>query len=260
MKQARSGLGGWLALGVCLVVLAASCGCEPTEESAAPPVDRQAPPAVKATPPAAPETAPSEEPAAAAPEQAATAAAASASKLVARMETTMGTIVLQLAEDKAPNTVANFVHLASIGFYDGIIFHRLVGGFVIQGGCPDGTGMGGPGWRIKDEFHPDLRHDRAGVLSMANSGPDTGGSQFFITLGPTLFLDNKHAVFGQVIEGMDVVEAIAALRVGANDRPLEPPKIERIVLTRDGVELTGEQPKPETLPDPRARRGGRGRR
>ncbi|NLW49613.1 MAG: peptidylprolyl isomerase [Candidatus Brocadiaceae bacterium] len=229
--------GGWAVLGACLAVLIVSCGCKKAET----------PPAGGAAAAAEPAVEPAAEPAAAA--EAETPAVAEA-ELLARLETSMGAIVLRLEEARAPNTVANFVHLASSGFYDGVIFHRVVRGFVIQGGCPEGSGRGGPGWRIADEFHPQLRHLRVGVLSMANSGPNTGGSQFFITLAPTPHLDRRHAVFGQVVDGFDVLEAIGALGVGANDRPLQPPTIERIVLTRDGAELTGVQPKPETLQGP----------
>jgi len=112
-----------------------------------------------------------------------------------------------LAEDEAPNTVANFVNLAEKGFYDGIVFHRVIADFMIQGGCPEGTGRGGPGYVIADELSPRLRHER-GVISMANAGPNTGGSQFFVTHVPCPHLDGKHAVFGRVTKGMEVVDAI----------------------------------------------------
>jgi len=123
------------------------------------------------------------------------------------IHTEKGNIVLELAEDGAPNTVANFVHLAEKGYYDGLAFHRVIDDFMIQGGCPQGDGRGGPGYAIADEFGPNLSHAR-GVISMANAGPNTGGSQFFITHVPCLHLDGKHAVFGKVVEGMDVVDAI----------------------------------------------------
>lgn len=127
---------------------------------------------------------------------------------VATFVTAKGTIRVQLHADKVPNTVANFEKLAAKGFYNGLKFHRVIADFMIQGGCPKGTGTGGPGYQFADEFHPDLRHDRAGVLSMANSGPNTNGSQFFITHGPTPWLDDKHSIFGNVIAGQDVVNKI----------------------------------------------------
>ncbi len=128
---------------------------------------------------------------------------------VATIETSKGTIRLQLHADEAPKTVANFEKLAGDGFYDGLLFHRVIPNFMIQTGCPQGTGTGGPGYKFDDEFHETLRHDRAGILSMANAGPNTNGSQFFITHGPTPHLDNMHSVFGVVLEGQDVVDSIA---------------------------------------------------
>lgn len=121
-----------------------------------------------------------------------------------------GDIVVDLAQDQAPKTVNNFVFLAREGFYDGVIFHRVIDDFMAQTGDPTGTGRGGPGYQFEDEFHPDLRHDEPGVVSMANAGPNTNGSQFFITHSPTPWLDDKHAVFGKVVEGMDVVNSIPA--------------------------------------------------
>jgi cyclophilin family peptidyl-prolyl cis-trans isomerase len=142
----------------------------------------------------------------------------------AAIVTENGEILIKLFAAEVPNTVNNFVHLSRTGFYDGVTFHRVISGFMAQSGDPTGTGSGGPGYRFDDEFHPDLRHDSAGTLSMANSGQHTNGSQFFITFGPTLFLDGLnsdgspkdcasfqvscHAVFGKVIEGMDVLGAI----------------------------------------------------
>jgi peptidyl-prolyl cis-trans isomerase B (cyclophilin B) len=125
-------------------------------------------------------------------------------------DTNRGPIHLRLYEDKAPVTVASFVNLARRGYYDGLSFHRVINDFMIQGGCPLGTGTGGPGYKFEDEFHPSLRHDKPGVLSMANAGPRTNGSQFFITHGPTPWLDGKHSVFGEVVGGDDqkVVDAI----------------------------------------------------
>ncbi len=129
---------------------------------------------------------------------------------IATIDTARGTIRLELFDDKAPKTVANFEKLAGEGFYDGLTFHRVIADFMIQGGCPRGDGTGGPGYEFADEFHPTLKHDRPGVLSMANAGPNTNGSQFFITHVPTPWLDGKHSVFGRVIEGQDVVDAVQA--------------------------------------------------
>lgn len=126
----------------------------------------------------------------------------------ATFHTAQGPIKIKLFADEAPLTVNNFVFLARQGYYDGTTFHRVIKNFMIQGGDPTGTGTGGPGYKIKDEFHPRLRHDRPGILSMANAGPNTGGSQFFITHTATPHLDRKHAVFGEVVEGMDAVNTI----------------------------------------------------
>jgi len=126
----------------------------------------------------------------------------------ARFKTERGDIVVELYADRAPLTVENFVNLARAGFYDGTTFHRVIGGFMAQGGDPTGTGTGGPGYQFGDEFHPTLRHDGPGILSMANAGPGTNGSQFFLTYGPTPHLDNKHSVFGRITEGMDVLRSI----------------------------------------------------
>lgn len=127
---------------------------------------------------------------------------------VATIEMDRGTIRLELFDDKAPKTVANFARLAAEGFYDGLQFHRVIADFMIQGGCPKGTGTGGPGYTFEDEFHPDLRHDGPGVLSMANAGPNTNGSQFFITHVATPWLDGKHTVFGRVLSGQNVVDSV----------------------------------------------------
>ncbi len=129
-------------------------------------------------------------------------------KYKARMETDKGTMVFELFADKAPKTVNNFVFLSREGFYDGIIFHRVIKDFMAQGGDPTGKGTGGPGYKFADEFHSSLKHDKAGMLSMANAGPGTNGSQFFITHVPTPWLDNKHTIFGRLTEGMDVLMAI----------------------------------------------------
>ena len=152
---------------------------------------------------------------------------------IAVFETNMGTFEVELFEDKAPITTKNFVSLVEKGFYDGLIFHRVIDGFMIQGGDPEGTGMGGPGYTIPDEFHKELRHSSEGILSMANAGPDTGGSQFFITLAATPWLDDHHAVFGKVIKGMDVVRKIGKVDTDFQDRPLKKVVIEKITL-KDG--------------------------
>ncbi|MCH2090816.1 MAG: peptidylprolyl isomerase [Pseudoxanthomonas sp.] len=129
------------------------------------------------------------------------------SQLTATFDTSRGPIKIELYPDKAPLTVANFVNLAKRGFYDGLNFHRVIADFMIQGGCPEGSGRGGPGYRFEDETTNGVRHER-GVLSMANAGPNTNGSQFFITHVPTPWLDGKHTVFGKVTEGLDVVDAV----------------------------------------------------
>ena len=146
------------------------------------------------------------------------------------IDTNHGTITIELFEQRAPKTTSNFVELAEKGFYDGVIFHRVIEGFMIQGGDPDGTGRGGPGYTIDDEFHPELRHDSKGVLSMANAGPDTGGSQFFITLAATPWLDDRHAVFGRVVDGMDVVERIGSVSTGPGDRPSAEVVMEKVSI------------------------------
>ena len=127
---------------------------------------------------------------------------------IATIATSRGTIRLQLHEDKTPRTVANFEKLVDDGFYNKLTFHRVIPDFMVQAGCPEGTGTGGPGYTFEDEFHPDLKHTVPGVLSMANAGPNTNGSQFFITHVPTPWLDNKHSVFGQVLSGQEVVDAV----------------------------------------------------
>jgi len=140
-----------------------------------------------------------------------------------KLTTNMGNIVIELAEDM-PITAGNFEKLVKQGFYDGVIFHRVIDGFMIQGGDPTGTGSGGPGYQIKDEFSENNRNDK-GTISMANAGPNTGGSQFFINLVNNNFLDAKHPVFGKVVEGMDVIDKIAKVQTDANDKPLKEVKI-----------------------------------
>lgn len=137
----------------------------------------------------------------------------------ARISTDVGDILIKLRADKAPKTVNNFVFLARDGFYDGVIFHRVIPNFMAQGGDPTGTGTGGPGYKFADEFHPDLRHDRPGVLSMANAGSNTNGSQFFLTHVPTPWLDDKHTVFGEITQGVDVLMAIPERDPSARGSP-----------------------------------------
>jgi cyclophilin family peptidyl-prolyl cis-trans isomerase len=141
------------------------------------------------------------------------------------MDTSKGLVKLELFATEAPITVENFLKLCKNDFYDGLTFHRVIDGFMIQGGCPRGDGSGGPGYEIKDEFVASLKHSAPGMLSMANAGPNTGGSQFFITLAPTPWLDGKHTVFGKVIAGMDVVSSIGKVRTDNHNRPLEEVKI-----------------------------------
>ena len=167
--------------------------------------------------------------------------------LYATLKTSMGDIVIRLYEDKAPKTVANFVGLATgtkewtdpksrervkRPLYNGTIFHRVIPGFMIQSGDPLGNGRGGPGYRFENEFHPDLRHSKAGILSMANAGPNTNGSQFFITDAPTPFLDGKHSVFGEVIKGREVIGAIARVARDAQDRPVKEVTLVEVMISR----------------------------
>jgi peptidyl-prolyl cis-trans isomerase A (cyclophilin A) len=168
--------------------------------------------------------------------------------LTAQFTTSEGNFTIRLFEEEAPNTVANFVGLAEGSkeftdpktgqkvkrpFYNGLIFHRVIADFMIQGGDPLGTGTGGPGYKFADEFHPRARHSKAGILSMANAGPNTNGSQFFITLAPTAWLDNKHSVFGEVVEGMDVVKRIGDTQTSKpGDRPVKPITIESVTIAR----------------------------
>ncbi|HUD38140.1 MAG TPA: peptidylprolyl isomerase [Streptosporangiaceae bacterium] len=170
-------------------------------------------------------------------------------KLTATLRTNQGTIVIRLFPDHAPKTVRNFVELAegtrewtdprtrkktSAKLYDGTIFHRVIPRFMIQGGDPLGTGTGGPGYQFADEFHPELVFDRPYLLAMANAGPGTNGSQFFITTVPTHHLDRKHTIFGEVISGNDIVDAISNVRTGRNDRPVNDVVIESVEISSDG--------------------------
>ena len=167
--------------------------------------------------------------------------------LIATFTTNHGDIVVELFPDHAPETVDNFVGLAEgtkdyrddagrtgERFYDGLGFHRVIDGFMIQGGCPLGTGTGGPGYKFKDEFHPDLRFDRPYLLAMANAGPGTNGSQFFITLVPTTWLNRKHTIFGEVVDEASraVVDAIGATATDGFDRPTQPVVIEKLTINR----------------------------
>jgi cyclophilin family peptidyl-prolyl cis-trans isomerase len=146
------------------------------------------------------------------------------------LKTSMGDIRAEIFEDKVPKTAGNFLTLVKKGFYNGLTFHRVIPGFMIQGGCPRGDGTGGPGYNIPDEFHPSLKHSGPGLFSMANAGPNTGGSQFFITLAPTTWLDGKHAIFGKVTGGQDVVDKIAGVARDGSDRPRTVVKINSVVL------------------------------
>lgn len=149
------------------------------------------------------------------------------------IETNHGTIEVEMYADRAPETAGNFIKLAKEGYYDGVIFHRVIEGFMIQGGDPTGTGRGGPGYTIDDEFAEGLAHTEAGIFSMANAGPNTGGSQFFITLAATPWLDGKHAIFGKVTEGLDVVREIGKIDTGPGDRPLEDVVMEKVTVRGD---------------------------
>ena len=156
------------------------------------------------------------------------------------LHTNRGDIAITMFDDHAPKTVANFVGLADgtkVGkpFYDGIIFHRVIAGFMIQGGCPTGTGTGDAGYKFGDEFHPELSFDRPYLLAMANAGPNTNGSQFFITVAPTTWLNFKHTIFGEVSDqaSRDVVDAIATTATGAGDRPTEPVVINSVTVTNN---------------------------
>ncbi len=161
-------------------------------------------------------------------------------RATAVFETNFGTFEAELYAKECPETVWNFINLAEGrqeterggNFYDGLSFHRVIQDFVLQGGCPVGNGTGGPGYQFKDEFDQSLKHDSQGVLSMANAGPGTNGSQFFVTLDPTPHLDGRHSVFGKVISGIDVVEKIGAVKTGPMDNPLEPVMMNKVTIKR----------------------------
>jgi len=167
--------------------------------------------------------------------------------MYAQFTTSEGKFTVRLFDKEAPKTVENFVGLAEgtknwtdprtnqqvrKPYYDGIIFHRVINGFMIQGGDPLGQGIGGPGYTFADEFHPKLRHDKPGILSMANRGPNTNGGQFFITLGPTPHLDDRHSIFGEVVDGLDVIQAIGRTKTDARDKPLKDVVIQSITIER----------------------------
>src|SRR5580704_17325381 len=188
--------------------------------------------------------------------------------LTATLQTNQGNIVVRLFPDHAPKTVRNFVELAEGGrqwtdprtgrattgkLYDGTVFHRVIPDFMIQGGDPLGSGRGGPGYEFADEFHPDLRFDRPYLLAMANAGPGTNGSQFFITVAPTPWLNGKHTIFGEVIEGADVVDAITRLKTGSQDRPVEDVTIESVTVDRSA---SGSDPGREHAQRPLTGRAG----
>lgn len=173
--------------------------------------------------------------------------------LFAHIATNKGTMVVELEYEKAPLTVANFVGLAEgkiknsakpLGtpYFNGLSFHRVIAGFMIQGGDPSGNGTGGPGYRFEDEFNSELKHDGAGILSMANAGPRTNGSQFFITHGPTPHLNGRHTVFGKVVQGLDVIDAIAAVKCDSRDKPLEAVVIDSVRIERRGKEAQAFEP------------------
>jgi peptidyl-prolyl cis-trans isomerase A (cyclophilin A) len=254
----------WILPSLCVVALAAAgCGApEPapapesqppaaSEPPSTPPPSTEKPAAEADKPAAAPETPapPAEKPPA--PPAAADSSKPSAAKhgpgVYAHLTTNHGTMIARLFDKEVPRTVENFVGLAEgkkqwrnprtnsmvrRPYYNNLTFHRIIPGFMIQGGDPEGTGMGGPGYRFDDEFHPKLRHSKAGILSMANAGPNTNGGQFFITLGPTPHLDNRHSVFGEVVDGLDVVRRIGKVPTGRGDRPVNDVRIQSVTIER----------------------------
>ena len=246
MRLRRAGKGLTLIVLVILIVAAAACGPAPSNEPTNTPVPPPAPtelPVDTATQAATPIEKPTEKPSAKAAPTKETEETdvkpKSYSKppdmvidpdksYIAIFKTEKGDIRVELFADKAPKTVNSFVFLAREGFYDDTTFHRVIEDFMVQGGDITGTGTGGPGYRFEDEFHPDLKHDAAGTLSMANVGPDTNGSQFFITFGPTPHLDGIHAVFGRVVDGMDVLKSIRLRDPRTDPKPGD--RLETIVI------------------------------
>ena len=260
----------WIAGFVCVITLtAAGCGgapepARPADTPAATPAPTPTPtpppaaPETPATPPAAETPAPSAEKPAGATATVETAKRAATEKpavsaekygpgVYAHITTNHGAMVARLFDKEAPNTVANFVGLAEgkkqwrnprtntmvrRPYYNNLTFHRIIPGFMIQGGDPEGTGMGGPGFEFADEFNPKLRHSKAGILSMANKGPNTNGGQFFITLVPTPHLNDRHSVFGELVEGMDTLAAIGKVPTGAQNKPVKPVIIKSIRIER----------------------------
>ena len=252
----------WMLRTICALALAIATGCgspqpAPPSEQPAPaapqppaatppaPVDTPTPPAEKPTPPAEKPTPPKELPAA---ETAKPSAAKYGPGTYAHFTTNHGGMVARLFDKDAPKTVENFVGLAEgkkqwmnprtnsmvrRPYYNNLTFHRIIPGFMIQGGDPEGTGTGGPGFTFEDEFSPNLRHSKAGILSMANRGPNTNGGQFFITLGPTPHLNNRHSVFGELVEGMDTLKAIGNVPTQKSDnKPLKPVVIKSVRIER----------------------------
>ena len=252
----------WILRSLCvLAVAAAGCGApEPARApESQPPAEAPAPaPTPAPATPAPPAEKPAETPAPSAekpavPSEPATvdtskpSAAKHGPGVYAHITTNHGAMVARLFDKDAPKTVENFVGLAEgkkqwrnprtnsmvrRPYYNNLTFHRIIPGFMIQGGDPEGTGMGGPGYTFEDEFHPKLRHSKAGILSMANAGPNTNGGQFFITLGPTPHLDDRHSVFGEVVDGMDVVQKIGSTITNERDRPLHDIAIQTIKIER----------------------------
>ncbi len=254
----------WIAGFMCaLTFVVAGCGAppEPARPADAPattpapaptPEPPPAAPPEKPAPPADKPAASTEKPSAASETPASKPASPPASAkhgpgVYARIATNHGEMVARLFDKEAPKTVENFVMLAEgkkqwmnprsrtmvrRPYYNNLTFHRVIPKFMIQGGDPEGTGMGGPGYTFADEFHPKLRHSKAGILSMANAGPNTNGGQFFITLGPTPHLNDRHSVFGELVEGMDTLMAIGKVPTGASDKPVEPVVIKSIRIER----------------------------